>query len=224
MTFYQMMTGKKEVTAEESQLRTTGVTGTIPASMNTAKRVEEILETDNKLIKEVKLDKEELVDKAKAFEKYRRYYRKNEFMEESKGLLKKRMEEGRDLGIEAKDTREEIRSLTIKIESLRKERVMRGNNIDEDDELDEERELQTHLAELRQQYQTKYSKLKTLKHEIERLKKQIDRSWKNLQADFSEWHQSYGKATSKAPMGMTSDKQVQDDLKAFYKAKEQIYK
>eukprot|EP00343_Euplotes_focardii_P003615 CAMPEP_0205811890 /NCGR_PEP_ID=MMETSP0205-20121125/16170_1 /ASSEMBLY_ACC=CAM_ASM_000278 /TAXON_ID=36767 /ORGANISM="Euplotes focardii, Strain TN1" /LENGTH=127 /DNA_ID=CAMNT_0053091673 /DNA_START=227 /DNA_END=607 /DNA_ORIENTATION=+ len=127
------------------------------------------------------------------------------------------MIEGKNTGMEAKEIKEEIKSMTYKIEELRRERVMSGM-IEEEDE---ENELQTRLSGLKSQYQERYSKLKTLKAEIDRLKNQVDRFWKQLQNDFKEWHHMYGKSEGKAPMDMTADKQVQDDLKAFYKAKEQ---
>ena len=42
-------------------------------------------------------------------------------------------------------------------------------------------------------------------------------------SDFEDWYRMYPNKEAKNPLEMTSDKNVQDDLKAFYKAKEQIY-
>lgn len=226
MTFYQMMTNKKEDgdTNGDMQSHTTGTTAKVEGFKSTTQRVEEILKKDDNLISEVKLDKEDFLDKAKAFEKFRKSYRKNQAMEENKSILKERMTEGKNTGMQAKEIKDQMKIITGKIEELRQEKVMQGQ-VDDDGNIinKEEDELQTELQALKREYQEKYSQLKVLKAEIDRLRNQIDRCWKQLQGDFEDWYRMYSNKTTKSPMDMTSDKQVQDDLKAFYKAKEQIY-
>jgi kinesin family protein 6/9 len=70
---------------------------------------------------------EDLADRTKAFDVFRRSYRKNEAMDENRDLLKEKYSRGKQLGIEVNDSREKIKSLTNKIEQIRKENAMRGN-------------------------------------------------------------------------------------------------
>ena len=214
-TLYQMMTNKKDnkELATDSQTHTT-------LTKTTTQRVEEILEKDPNLTADIHFENDEdLFDKAKAFEKYRRYYRKNEHMEESKALLKEKMIEGKRTGMEAKKAKDEMRRLTARIEELRREKVMKGMVEDGDImKSEEEDELQTQLANLKSEYQKSYASLRTLKAEIVRLQKMIDRCWKQLQTDFEEWHRTYGKKK----IQLTSDPQVQDDMQAFYDARDKI--
>jgi hypothetical protein len=226
MTFYQMMTNKQDNDDPNADMQshTTGTTAKVEALKTTTQRVEEMLQNDNNLIGEVKLDKEDMVDKAKAFEKFRKSYRRNQAMEENKAILKERMIEGKQTGMQAKDIKDEMKHITGKIEELRQEKVMQGQVDDEGNIMNiEEDELQTQLQFLKGKYQEKYNQLKVLKAEIDRLRNQIDRCWKQLQKDFEDWYRMYPNKEAKNPLEMTSDKNVQDDLKAFYKAKEQIY-
>ena len=230
MTFYQMMMNKKENGENYEEAKTvetyeTGPTEAVFSTKTTTDRVKEILKTDNNLIKEVKLDKEDLVDKAKAFEKFRKSYRKNQAMEENKQILKEKMVEGKNTGIDAKNVKDRMKIITSKIEELRREKAMKGM-VDGDGNImksEEEDELQDELQILKKQYQEKYVALKEFKAEIDRLRHQIDRAWNQLQKDFEDWYKMYAKNEAKSPLDMTSDKQVQDDLKAFYQARDKIH-
>mmetsp|Transcript_10295 Transcript_10295/g.11532 ORF Transcript_10295/g.11532 Transcript_10295/m.11532 type:complete len:99 (-) Transcript_10295:99-395(-) len=98
-------------------------------------------------------------------------------MEENKAILKEKMIEGKNTGVEAKNIKDDMRVITGKIEELRREKAMRGL-VDADGNImksEEEDELQSQLQTLKKQYQDKYMALKTLKAEIERLRNQIDR-------------------------------------------------
>jgi kinesin family protein 6/9 len=69
---------------------------------------------------------EDLADRAKAFEMFRKSYRKNEAMEENRSILKDKYARGKELGSEVNESRGLIKSLTNKIEQIRKENAMRG--------------------------------------------------------------------------------------------------
>jgi hypothetical protein len=182
MTFYEMMMnkGNKESAESNSEVKSNDYpAASTTASKTTQDRVQEILRNDENLISEVKLDKEDLVDKAKAFEKFRRYYRKNEAMEERKSILKAKMVEGKNTGVEAKEIKQQMTLLTTKVEQIRREKVMRGlvdaeGNIERSEEEDE---IQSQVHELKIEYQDRYEKLRNFKAEIERLRNQIDRIW-----------------------------------------------
>lgn len=223
MTLYQRMTNKNPESIMDTQSQTTGITGGMGASKTTTQRVNEIIKTNPNLIGDVKLDKnDKIYDRTAAFEKYRRMHRKNQYFEETKILLKSKMDEGKKNGMGAKAIKDEIKILTSKIEQLRREKVMKG--MVEDGNImksDEEDELQSELSKLKSIFQEKYQTLKTLKAEISRLEKQVDRCWKQLQVDFDEWMKTQSQPAPK--VGVVADDQVNDELTKFYKARDQIY-
>lgn len=55
---------------------------------------------------------EELADRSKAFDMFRRSYRKNEAMEENRALLKEKYGRGKQLGGNVNQTRSQIKELT----------------------------------------------------------------------------------------------------------------
>ena len=59
---------------------------------------------------------EDLADRARAFDMFRKSYRKNEAMEENRSLLKERYARGKELGNEVNESRNSIKSITNKIE------------------------------------------------------------------------------------------------------------
>lgn len=63
---------------------------------------------------------EELADRAKAFEKFRKSYRKNEAMEDNRNLLKEKYARGKQLGQEVNSSRQNIKKLSGQIEEIRK--------------------------------------------------------------------------------------------------------
>jgi len=225
MTFYQQMMTKKE-SFDPSDTKSYTTATNEESKKSTTTRVEEILKNDSNLVSEVKLDKEDMVDKTKAFDKFRKSYRKSQALEENKSILKEKMNEGKNTGRDAKEIKDEMRSLTSKIEELRREKAMRGMVDDSGNIMksDEEDQLQTKLQDYKSKYMEKYSLLKTLKAEIDRLRNQIDRCWNQLQKDFENWYKMYTNNDTKNPLGMSKDKQVQDDLKAFYEARDKIHK
>lgn len=69
---------------------------------------------------------EDLADRAKAFELFRKSYRRNEAMEENRSLLKDKYARGKELGNAVNESRTAIKALTTRIEQIRKENAMRG--------------------------------------------------------------------------------------------------
>lgn len=69
---------------------------------------------------------EDLADRARAFDMFRKSYRKNEAMEENRNLLKDKYSRGKELGNDVNESRNQIKVLTNKIEQIRKENAMRG--------------------------------------------------------------------------------------------------
>ena len=86
---------------------------------------------------------EDLADRTKAFDMFRKSYRKNEAMEENRALLKEKYGRGKQLGTNVNQTRVQIKDLTNQIEQIRKQNALRGM-VDDNGELvrtDEEDQL-----------------------------------------------------------------------------------
>lgn len=64
----------------------------------------------------VNISYEDLADRTKAFDVFRRSYRKNEAMDENRDLLKQKYARGKELGNMVNESREQIKILTNKIE------------------------------------------------------------------------------------------------------------
>lgn len=77
---------------------------------------------------------EDLADRAKAFEHFRKSYRKNEAMEDNRNLLKDKYARGKQLGQSVNVTRNEIKEFSNQIEAIRKQNALRGM-VDENGEI-----------------------------------------------------------------------------------------
>ena len=77
---------------------------------------------------------DDLADRAKAFDMFRKSYRKNEAMEENRMLLKEKYAKGKQLGQDVNQSRQIIKKLTAEIEQIRKQNAMRGM-VDENGEI-----------------------------------------------------------------------------------------
>ena len=77
---------------------------------------------------------DDLADRAKAFDMFRKSYRKNEAMEENRMLLKEKYAKGKQLGQDVNQSRQIIKNLTAEIEQIRKQNAMRGM-VDENGEI-----------------------------------------------------------------------------------------
>ena len=90
---------------------------------------------------------EDLADRAKAFDMFRKSYRKNEAMEENRALLKEKYGRGKQLGTNVNQTRLQIKNLTNQIEQIRKQNALRGM-VDDNGELvrtEEEDQFQSQI-------------------------------------------------------------------------------
>eukprot|EP01022_Parablepharisma_sp_SALTPOND_P021086 TRINITY_DN401_c1_g1_i1.p1 TRINITY_DN401_c1_g1~~TRINITY_DN401_c1_g1_i1.p1 ORF type:complete len:486 (-),score=56.88 TRINITY_DN401_c1_g1_i1:79-1536(-) len=188
----------------------------------------------------VNLKPEDLMDRTKAFEMFRKSYRRNEAMEENKALLKEKFAAGKKLGQEVNVTRGKVKELTNKLEDLRKDNALRGM-VDKNGEIirtPEEDQLQNEINRAKEQYQRQYSELKDLKADIERIQVLLERSKDKMQKDFEQWfgvmlkqyQGTNGAATpTKSVHSGTSvastikDPKVNESLAAFYKARDEIY-
>jgi len=86
----------------------------------------EVMEANQMTNGAIAVSYEDLADRTKAFDLFRRSYRKNEAMDENRELLKQKFARGKELGNLVNLSREEIKQLTNKIEQIRKENAMRG--------------------------------------------------------------------------------------------------
>jgi hypothetical protein len=59
---------------------------------------------------------DDLADRARAFDMFRKSYRKNEAMEENRNLLKEKYARGKELGNDVNESRNYIKQFTNKIE------------------------------------------------------------------------------------------------------------
>jgi len=74
----------------------------------------------------IKCTLEDLADRAKAFEMFRKSYRKNEAMEDNRALLKEKYARGKQLGADVNSSRQQIKEITGQIEAIRKQNALRG--------------------------------------------------------------------------------------------------
>lgn len=133
---------------------------------------------------------EDLADRARSFDMFRKSYRKNEAMEENRTLLKEKYARGKELGNDVNDSRNAIKTLTNKIEQIRKENAMRGLVDPSSGEVlktPEEEQIQNQINKYKIKYQEHYNELKELKAEIERIQNLLERSRERMQKDFETW-------------------------------------
>ena len=183
------------------------------------------------------LKPEDLMDRTKAFEMFRKSYRRNEAMDENKTLLKEKFTMGKKLGQEVNTTRGKIKELTNKLDSLRKDNALRGM-VDKDGEIiktSEEDQLQSEINNAKGIYQSQYSELKELKGDIERIQTLLERSKERMKKDFEQWFEMMMKQyqvtntdnkssnTGISTAIVAKDKKVNESMSAFYKARDDIY-
>ena len=164
---------------------------------------------------------EELQDRNKAFDIFRRSYRKNEAMEENKQLLKSKIFQAKSLTETINHSRSRIEACKNEIEQLRKASALQGlvdgNNMPV--ELPEEAALSEQLEHHKQVYRRGVSELRDLKSEIEGIQKLLENSRKRMQADFENWLQLMMEQNNKP-----KDPSVEENLQAFYRARDDIYR
>ena len=141
-------------------------------------------------------------------------------MEENKQLLKEKINEAKSLTGVINGARKDIESIKNEIESLRRENAVQGL-VDESNvplEHPREKELTQVIETHKSTYREGVGKLKELKVEIERIQRLLEQGRKRMQNDFEAWLAVMMQQSNKG--GNTS---VDENLDAFYKARDQIY-
>lgn len=131
-------------------------------------------------------DAELLKDRQAAFEAFRRSYRKYEQIEKNKVDLKGKYDECKRLAMEVNSFVDQIKQLKFKVNQLRAERALQGNNEPED----EEQWALQQLSEAKQAYNAKGAELGKKKEYIDQMHLVMMRSQEQLAKDFDDWFTS----------------------------------
>ena len=126
-----------------------------------------------------------LADRNKAFELFRKSYRKNEVIEENKAILKEKYTEAKALGKKVNERKKRISSLKALIEQRRIERAMTQEGAEEVDP--EEERAKGAIEKEKAEYKQSFERLRQLKREIEHVQKLLEQSRVRLQKDFEQW-------------------------------------
>ena len=169
------------------------------------------------------LSLEVLNDRNKAFEVFRKSYRKNEAQMENKALLKDKIAQARQLSEQISGARERITRIANEIEQLRRENAVQGlvDGANAPLEHPNEEPLKQRLVLEKSAYKEGVSKLKEVKSEIDGITQMMEHSTKRMNQDFEQWLQT-AFARKQQPARRTLDPKVQQDMQAFYKAKNEI--
>jgi kinesin family protein 6/9 len=193
-------------------------------SVDTATRLRErsMAESRTNFSTNIEITTEELKDRNKAFDIFRRSYRKNEAMNENKLIYKEKVENAKALTVTINNSRQKIQNITNEIEMLRKENAVQGlvdkNNVPL--EHPKEEPLRVELEQLKTVYKKGVIELKDIKTEIERLQKLMQNMNQTLQRDFESWLEVMMKQSKSS----VRDASVNENVQAFYKARDEIYK
>lgn len=163
---------------------------------------------------------EELNDRNKAFEAFRKSYRKNEAMAENKALLKEKITFAKQLAEQINGARDRMNRLVSQIEQLRRENAAQGvvDSTNTPLEHPEEEPLKQSLVREKALYKECVSQMKEAKSEIDGLRQMIDHSTKRMNQDFEQWLVAAFQRRQRKPL----DPRVQKDMEAFYRAKNEI--
>lgn len=145
--------------------------------------------------KDVLCNSDLLADRNKAFELFRKSYRKSEAIEENKQELKAKYDRAKELGQVVNSSRTSINNIKWQLQKRREQLSVASVSADGgaapnavDPEKDE------HVVSLTQQlenekkaYWQSFNNLRDIKAEIEHLHKLLDTSRQKLQSDFQEW-------------------------------------
>jgi len=146
---------------------------------------------------------DDVSDRNKAFEEFRKSYRKNQLIEESKQNLKDKFVRAKELGGAVNAARNNINRLKAQITQRRVQRGVDGldsSSADAAAEPDaEEKQMLAQMEEEKTNYKQHFKTLKELKTEIEHLQHNLEKSRRKLQADFENWfHQQQQQAALRA--------------------------
>ena len=150
-------------------------------------------------------DKSLFEDPAVCFEWFRDRSNLRSSIEENKELLKTKYEEARLLGDRANKSRSTIQYLKNSIESIRREKAIRdlvecNNTGDSIENCPEEETYRRAIEQEKVVYKESFETLRTLKPEIEHVRKILEKGRATLQAQFDQWfnslHQRNGEVLS----------------------------
>ncbi|KAM5163296.1 kinesin-like protein KIF6 [Mantella aurantiaca] len=125
-----------------------------------------------------------------AFGIFKRDYPERVSIEDNKVLLKQRFAEAKSLGEEVNNVRNRINHLKGEVEKRRMQRAALGvsSSSDEQNACDPtESELRGHMEGEKKRYKTLFSRLKSLKTEIEHLQLLLEKAKVKLLKDFEDW-------------------------------------
>lgn len=131
-----------------------------------------------------------LLDRNRAFEVFRKSVRRSETFEENMELMKKYYAEAKSLGEEGNAARNGINALKKKVEQLRLERAMTGNQDDDNFKAHVDPEEEALLKEMerhKEVYSYATNSLRKVKGDIERIQNMLEQNKKRLQKDFELW-------------------------------------
>lgn len=194
---------------------------------------------------------EELTARTKAFEMFRKSYRKNEATEEKKAELRQRYAEAKSLGEAVNASRARIQGMKSIMEQRRILRAVDGEGANAAADAEEDRRLTEDMLLEKAAYRSSFERLKVLKNEILGIQKILEQSRLSLQADFERWYGATMRkqTTSSSPQRAgsiadvpkentarlnasfssrvptllsTGNKEADDDIAAFYKARDEM--
>ena len=193
-------------------------------SVDMAARVQErsIAESRMQPAVSIQISPEELQDRSRAFEVFRRSYRKNEAMDENKLILKEKYNRAKALTLIINNARSRVEAIKNEIEELRRENALQGlvdrNNVPV--EHSKEEALRRELEGVQMVYRDGVIELKDLKSEIGRIQNLMKNISEKLQRDFESWLEVMMKQQSQV---VVKDSSVNESLQGFYKARDEIY-
>ncbi|XP_075123451.1 kinesin-like protein KIF6 [Leptodactylus fuscus] len=125
-----------------------------------------------------------------AFEIFKRDYPDRVGIEDNKTLLKQRFAEAKSLGEEVNNVRQRINQLKAAVEQRRMQQAALGvsSAYEDANKYDPtEEELRGEMESEKKRYKTRFSRLKSLKTEIEHLQLLLEKAKVKLQKDFEDW-------------------------------------
>ncbi|CAG2216037.1 KIF6_9 [Mytilus edulis] len=137
-----------------------------------------------------------------AFETFKRDYPNNSAIEDNKDALKQKYVEAKKLGEYVNKSRTKINHVKSQIEQYRMQLAMRGLVDPEDAEPDEEeQEMRNEMEEEKMNYKECFTRLRTLKTEIEHLQHLLEKSKVKLMKDFEMWWADQNNNSSRQQKG-----------------------
>lgn len=145
-----------------------------------------------------------LADRTKAFEVFRKSYRRNQAIDENKAVLRTKYAEAKSLGEAVNGSRTKINAAKSQIEAIRKQQAARGVAQGEGASLEvspQEQSAREEIEREKVQYKQKYHRLRELKSEIDHLHKLLEQSRLKMQTDFEAWMRAMSRQAAGAGGG-----------------------